>query len=145
MADLGKFIGTWSMEMVPPGGEPSGDVGARVTFEWAPGDNWLIQRWTVPVPEAPDGVAIIGRHDGGEGLLQHYFDERDVARVYEMSFEDGVWTLERTKKDYSPYEFAQRFTGTFTEDGNRIDGVWEIAHDKKTWEKDFDLNYIRLG
>jgi hypothetical protein len=142
--DLEKFIGTWSMEMIPPGGEPSGDVGARVSFEWAPGGNWLVERWTVPVPEAPDGVAVIGRYEGGEGLQQHYFDERAVARVYEMSFEGGVWKLERTKEDFSPCEFAQRYTGTFSDDGKRIDGTWEIAHDMKTWEKDFDLNYVRV-
>ena len=62
-----------------------------------------------------------------------------------MSFADGVWTLERGKEDFSPYEFAQRFTGSFSENGNRIDGTWEIAHDKKTWEKDFDLNYVRVA
>jgi len=78
-------------------------------------------------------------------LLQHYFDQRGVARVYEMSLEDRVWTLERTKQDFSPCEFAQRFTGTLSTDGTRIDGTWEIARDKRTWEKDFDLNYVRVG
>jgi hypothetical protein len=93
---------------------------------------------------APDGIAIIGRDESRGTLLQHYFDQRGVARVYEMSFEDGVWKLERTKEDFSPFEFAQRFTGTFSEDGGRIYGTWEIAHDKRTWEKDFDLHYIRV-
>jgi hypothetical protein len=64
--------------------------------------------------------------------------------MYEMSFEGGVWKLERTKEDFSPYEFAQRYRGTFSKDERRIDGTWEIANDKKTWEKDFDLNYIRV-
>ena len=59
--ELGAFIGEWSLEMMMPGQEPSGDVGARVTFEWMPGgETWLIERWTVPIPEAPDGMAIIG-------------------------------------------------------------------------------------
>lgn len=48
------------------------------------------------------------------------------------------------KDDFSPLDFAQRFTGTFSKDGGRIDGTWEIAHDKRTWEKDFDLNYHRI-
>ena len=141
---LAPFVGTWALEMVMPGQEPTPDIGARTTFEWMPGHLWLIQRWTVPVPEAPDGLALIG-HDAGRGmLLQHYFDQRGVARVYEMTFEGGVWTLERTKADFSPFDFAQRFTGTFSADGGRIDGTWEIAHDKNTWEKDFDLNYLRV-
>ena len=101
---------------------------------------FVIERWTVPVPEAPDGLAMIG-WDGGRGtFLQHYFDTRGVARVYEMSFADGVWKLERTKPDFSPFEFSQRYTGTVSRDGKRIDGAWEIANDHKTWQKDFDLD-----
>jgi hypothetical protein len=141
---LAPFVGEWALEMVPPGGEPTPDIGARTSFEWMPGELWLVQRWTVPVPAAPDGIAVIGYNEARKTLVQHYFDERGVARLYEMSFEDGMWKLERTKEDFSPYEFAQRYQGTFSKDGKRIDGTWEIAADKKTWEKDFDLNYIRV-
>jgi len=141
---LEPFVGEWSLEMVMPGQEAMPDVGARVTFEWMPGELWLIERWSVPVTEAPDGIAIIGYDERRGTLLQHYFDQRGVARVYEMSFDDGVWRLARTSEDFSPYDFAQRFTGTFSGDGARIDGTWEIAHDKETWKKDFDLNYIRV-
>jgi hypothetical protein len=56
-----------------------------------------------------------------------------------------VWKLERTKPDFSPFDFSQRFVGTLSEDGRRIDGTWEIAHDHGTWEKDFDLIYSRVG
>ena len=88
---------------------------------------FVVERWTVPIPEAPDGLAVIGWDAGRGTFLQHYFDERGVARVYEMSFADRVWKLERTKPDFSPFEFSQRFTGTLTGDGKRIDGTWEIA------------------
>ena len=142
---LEPLVGEWRLEMVPPGQAALPDVGARVSFEWMPGKLWLIERWTVPVPEAPDGIALIGFDEGRGMLLQHYFDQRGVARVYGMSLEDRVWTLERTKQDFSPFEFAQRFTGTLSTDGRRIDGAWEIARDKRTWEKDFDLNYVRVG
>jgi hypothetical protein len=141
---LEPFIGEWSLEMVMPGQDAMPDIGARVSFEWMSGELWLVQRWKVPIPEAPDGIAIIGHGEGRGGLLQHYFDQRGVARVYEMAFEDGVWTLQRVKADFSPFEFAQRFTGTFSADGARIDGTWEIARDKQTWETDFGLNYIRV-
>ena len=145
MEELKPFVGEWSLEVTPPGGEPSGDVGARVTFEFMPGGKFLVERWTVPIPEAPDGIALIGYDEGRGTLLQHYFDERGVARVYEMKFEDGVWELERTKPDFSPLDFAQRFRGTFSEDGSVIEGRWEICHDGSTWEHDFDLTYRKLG
>jgi hypothetical protein len=87
---LELFVGEWSLiaafRDIPPA-----DAGARVTFEWLPGKTFLIERWEVPVPEAPDGIAIIGADPKSEGnYLQHYFDSRGVARVYKMSFEDGV-------------------------------------------------------
>jgi hypothetical protein len=144
LEQLRPFVGEWSIEMIPPGGEPSGDVGARVTFEFMPGERFLVERWSVPFPDAPDGLAIIGHDEDRGTLLQHYFDERGVARVYEMRFADGVWELERTSPADSD-DFSQRFFGTFSEDGQTIEGRWEICHDARTWEHDFDLNYRRLG
>jgi hypothetical protein len=139
---LDVLLGEWSMEAVFPGAPPS-DARGRVSFEWMAGERFLIQRWDTPVPEAPDGLAVIGYDEGRETLLQHYFDSRGVARVYEMTLGDGVWTLTRTKPDFSPLSFAQRFVGRFSDDGMRIDGRWEIAHDGTTFEHDFELIYTR--
>ncbi len=123
---------------------PSADIGARVTFAWLPGERFLIQRWEVPTPEAPDGIAIIGADPARAGnYLQHYFDTRGVARVYKMSFENGVWKLWRDEADFSPLDFSQRYTGTFSDDGTTIAGAWEICHDGTTWEHDFDLTYTK--
>ena len=136
--DLDAFIGEWSIEA----GFEGAPVGT-VEFEWMPGGKFLVQRWEVPVPQAPDGVAIIGFDEGRQTYLQHYFDSRGVARVYEMSLDDNVWTLSRTEPDFSPLDFSQRYVGTFSDDGRTIEGTWEISHDGTTWEKDFDLNYRR--
>jgi hypothetical protein len=140
---LAPFVGEWRI-LATFGDTPPADVGATASFAWLPGDRFLIERWEVPVPEAPDGIAIIGADPGCEGrYLQHYFDSRGVARVYKMSVEDGVWKLWRDEPDFSPLEFAQRFTGTFSADGTTIAGRWEICRDGSTWEHDFDLTYAR--
>jgi hypothetical protein len=56
---LEPLVGNWSM--VPTfEGMPPADTGAPVSFEWLSGRHFLIERWEVPVPEAPDGIAIIG-------------------------------------------------------------------------------------
>ena len=141
---LDELIGEWSMEAVFPGAPPS-DARGRVAFEWMSGDKFVIQRWEIPIPEAPDGVAIIGYDDGRQTLLQHYFDSRGVARVYEMTREGGIWTLSRTKPDFSPLSFSQRFTGRFSDDGMRIEGTWETSDDGADWAHDFDLIYARAG
>jgi hypothetical protein len=138
---LEPFVGEWSL-LAAFGDEAPVDIGAWVSFEWLPGERFLVQRWEVPVPEAPDGIAIIGPDPKREGgYLQHYFDSRGVARVYEMSLDDGVWKLWRDEPDLSPLDFEQRFTGTFGDDGTTIAGAWEICHDGTTWEHDFDLTY----
>jgi hypothetical protein len=95
----------------------------------------MLERWSVPIPEAPDGLAILGWDDGRGTFLQHSFDTRGVARVYEMDFDGSVWKLERTKPDFSPFDFSQRFTGMLTDGGNRIDGTWWIAEDHRTWRR----------
>jgi hypothetical protein len=142
---LAVLVGEWTMvaefKELPPA-----DASARVVFEWMPGKRFLIQRWEIPVPEAPDGIAIIGADPESDGdFLQHYFDSRGVARIYRMSLSDEVWQLRRDSPDFSPLDFSQRFTGSFTDEGRTISGCWEICHDGRTWEHDFDLTYTKVG
>jgi hypothetical protein len=140
---LEPLVGEWSI-LASFGDEPPPDMAARATFEWLPGKRFLVERWEVPVPEAPDGIAIIGADpDSESNYLQHYFDSRGIARVYKMSFADGVWKLWRDEPDFSPLTFSQRYTGSFGDEGRTIAGACEIRHDGKTWEHDFDLTYRR--
>ena len=76
---LAPFIGEWEMRPDAPWADP--DVAARVTIEPMEGGAFLVQRWEVPVPVAPDGIAIYGPNADGDGYLQHYLDTRGVARV----------------------------------------------------------------
>ena len=141
---MAVFVGEWSLvaefKDVPPE-----DIGARVFFEWMPGERFLVQRWEIPIPEAPDGIAIIGADPESEGnYLQHYFDSRGVARIYKMTFGDGVWKLWRDSPDFSPLHFSQRYAGTFNGECSIISGAWEICHDGTTWKHDFDLTYTKV-
>lgn len=143
-APLAAFLGEWEMR---PQADwmPDDAPGARVTWEWMPGERFLVSRWEVPVDIAPDGLAVYGWDEGRGTYLQHYFDSRGVARVYEMGLSDGTWTLERTKPDFSDLNFWQRFSGEFSEDGRAITGAWETSRDEgSTWELDFKLAYRRV-
>jgi hypothetical protein len=104
-----------------------------------------LERAGVPdVPEAPDGLAIIGVDSQGS-YLQHYYDSRGVTRLYSMTFEDGSWTLLRDKPDFTPLDFAQRYVGQLSPDGDTIDGRWEISDDGSSWRVDFTLTLRRLA
>lgn len=141
--ELGPFIGEWYMEAMFPSGGASG-VGGRVAFESMPGGQFVVQRWEVQHPDAPDGIAIIGFDDSRQTFVQHYFDSRGVVRLYEMGFDGVTWTLLRTAPDLSELDFCQRFTGTFSADGRTIEGRWEMSDDGMEWRHDFDLRYRKL-
>lgn len=142
---LEVFVGKWSMEARFHGMTVMDD-GARVTFEWLPGEQFLVQRWSVPVPEAPDGIAIVGSDPLNEGrYLQHYFDSRGVSRLYRMTLDHNAWTLWRDEADFSPLEFRQRYRAKISGDRQTIAGSWEVSHDGTTWQHDFDLRYQRLS
>jgi hypothetical protein len=128
-----------------PSGTEAGGPVARSWFEWTLDRQFLVQRTEVPVPEAPDSMAIIAADQDTGGYTQHYFDARGVARLYAMSLADGVWTLTRQSPDFTPLDFWQRFSATISADGDTISGVWRKCLDGATWEHDFDLTYRRAG
>ena len=132
---LEPLVGEWTLEARPPDGPPwPGE--ARATIEWHDSGAHLESRWTVDMPEAPDGVSIMGCDAANGTYFQLYSDERGVCRVYEMSIKDGEWKLWREGEP-----FSQRFSAQISDDGNTIAGRWEIASEGGPWEPDFDLTY----
>ena len=129
---LDALVGDWVL------GDPAAPVG-RTSFSWLEGGFFLVQRWTVDIPEAPDGIAILGQDATTGQLVQHYYDSRGIARVYQTRLEDGTWRLWRDGPD-----FWQRFSATFAKDGTTIRGTWESSPDGTSWEHDFDLVYTKV-
>jgi hypothetical protein len=138
MTDMEGFealLGEWTTEVQHP---DIGVVHGEMTIEWLDGGGYLIQRSSVEDARFPRGLALIGPTEAGDRIVQHYFDSRGVARVYELSLENGVW---RTWRD-DP-EFSQRITGRFTDDGSAIECVLERTEPDGRWVHDFDLTYRR--
>jgi hypothetical protein len=69
----------------------------------------------------------------------HYFDSRGVYRVYAVGMTEGTWMLSRDAPG-----FSQRFTGTFSDEGNTIVGLVELSRDGSTWEDDLAITYRRV-
>ena len=138
---LNVLVGEWDTEATHPM-LPSTVVHGHGVIEWLEGEKFLILRARSDHPDFPDSISIIGETDG---IRMHYFDSRGVARIYQMSLGDGVWKLWRDAPDLSPLDFAQRFVGTFSNDGKTIDGRWESCHDGTTWEDDLAITYRRTS
>jgi hypothetical protein len=56
---LEVFLGDWRLE-VPAFLPPELADAARATFEWTLDGAFLLQQSFVPVPEAPNGLCVIG-------------------------------------------------------------------------------------
>jgi hypothetical protein len=140
---LEAFVGEWRVEAPAFPLPPEIADAARMSFEWTLGGAYLLQRSSIPVPEAPDSLSVIAP-DGGDGYTQHYFDSRGIVRIYAMTFDGRDWTLERRAPDFSPLPFHQRWVGQLSADGNTISGRWEASPDGNDWELDFELAYHRV-
>lgn len=66
----------------------------------------------------------------------HYFDSRGVFRVYEVGVDSKSWRYFRDSPG-----FSQRFTGTFSDDGNTIVGLCELNRDGAHWKDDLRITY----
>jgi hypothetical protein len=131
------LVGTWTIEathVALPGAVVSGES----TFEWLEGKRFLIQRSRYDHPEIPDAMAVLGVTD--DQLSMHYFDSRGVYRVYALSLSEGTWRFSRDAPG-----FSQRFTGTFSDDGNTITGRSELSKDGSTWADDLLITYRRAA
>jgi hypothetical protein len=136
---LEPLVGEWTFEATWPDGQPW-PGGGRVAFTWHESGSHLIQRGTAALPQAPDNISVIGCDAANGTYFALYSDERGVCRVYEMSIGDGVWKLWRQGEP-----FSQRFTATFSADGNTMVGRWEAGDDEGGFATDFDLVYRRTG
>jgi hypothetical protein len=131
------LIGTWSTEATHPGLHDT-VVSGEATFEWLEDQHFLIHRTHYDHPELPDAVAVIGVVDGR--LLMHYFDVRGVHRTFTVEITADTWRYWNDTPG-----FAQRFTGTLSDDGTAITGLGELSRDGAAWEDDLTITYRRVG
>jgi hypothetical protein len=131
---LGQLLGTWTTEGRHP--ELPDAVRGLATFEWLPGERFLVWRSHYDHPEIPDALAVTGVTEGR--LSMHYFDSRGVHRVYLVDIGPGTWSFRLDAP-----EFSQRFTGAFGDGGDTITGRGRYSRDGSTWNEDLALTYRR--
>ncbi len=137
LKNMDVLVGEWELQGNHPRiPEP---VRGRATFEWIEAGAYLLWQTYFEQPLPPNAVAVISRDDSTGSCSVLYFDERGVSRIYEMSFEDGVWKTWRNAKG-----FLQRTTGKISDDRNTITVHGELSNDGSNWEQDLDLVYTRV-
>ena len=136
---LGVFIGEWRLEFTGFHADNSAVAHGHGTFHWLEDGAFLLHHAEVPDSPFPSETAVIGPDDKADTYCMLYFDSRGVSRIYQMSLIEGVWRLWR---DFPG--FSQRFTGTFSDDGQTITGSWEASTDGSNWELDFNVTYKKV-
>jgi hypothetical protein len=149
---LNRLVGDWTTEAKHPA-LPGVIVHGTAVTEWLDGHRFLISRAHTDHPDFPDSISILGFTDqdrvddapGGDGadvvesrLCMHYFDSRGVFRIYEVSVDDETWQMWRDATG-----FSQRFTGTFVDGGQTINGQWQVALDDINWNDDLQITFRR--
>ena len=113
-----------------------GVLPGTATFEWLPGERFLLWRTHMEHEQVPDGLFVIGPTEDGDGLAGEYFDSRGVRRTYQCAVDAGEWRMWRDEPG-----FRQRFTVRI--DPQRFEMVTELARDDEAFERDLVAVYSR--
>jgi hypothetical protein len=132
---VGKWTTTGSHPMLP-----GVTLHGETSFEWIEGGAFLVMRSRNEEKKIPTGIAIIATDNSLNQFYMLYFNEREVSRKYDVSFEKNVLKWWR-----SDPEFSQRFSLTIKDDRTTMIGKGEMSKDGTTWEPDLSLEYKRLG
>jgi hypothetical protein len=141
--ELEPFIGEWTVE-----GRhvalPDAIIRGRSVFEWWDDRTFLIHHSTLDHPDFPDSISLIGATRPDGGLAQHYFDSRGVHRLFDMTFDRGVWTLRRKAVDTK--DFDQHLKATFSADGNTIAAEFKRTEPgRHEMKHDMSMTYTRVS
>jgi len=138
LKQFNRLVGEWKTTGAHP--LVQGKIlSGRSSFNWIEGGAFLIWHSEIDEPNFPAGIAIFGSDDVTGEFFMLYFDERKVSRKYDVSFEDNVLKWWRNVPG-----FSQRYSWTFTDDDNTINGKGELNMDGTNWERDLDLTFTRM-
>jgi len=138
---LAALVGRWRTEgwtIATPGGRRE-RIDATDTYEWLPGGFALLHSVDARVgDEHVEGAEIISWDPDREAYATLYFGS-DGPNAYEaaLSEEGGVLTWRMSSR-------TDRFTGTFSDDGNLITGHWELL-DGRDWRPWMEITLTRMA
>lgn len=100
-------------------------------------DSFIVMRST-GADKKPDDIWVIGYSDPQEKYQAFSYDQRGVARIFDVTFKDKKFIFSREDND-----FYQRINIEITDVGLHF--IPEASEDQgKTWRKDFDMVYLRI-
>ena len=138
LKQFSRLVGEWKTTGTHPF-VPGKILTGRSSFGWMEGGAFLMWHSEIDEPNFPAGIGIFGSDDSTGEFFMLYFDERKVSRKYDVSFEENILKWWRNVPG-----FSQRYSWTFTDDDNTINGKGELNMDGTNWERDLDLTFTRM-
>jgi hypothetical protein len=83
----------------------------RACTEWHDSGVHLVERSTVDMPEAPDGISIMGCDAANNTYIRLHSDEHGICRIYQMSINESEWKLWREGEPF-PQPLGRRGYGS---------------------------------
>jgi len=136
-AVLEPFVGLWNTTGLIKGnsGEPDIAINGTDVYEWLPGGFFLLHRVDVHMGEdRAQSIEIIGFDPAFNQYTMFSFDHLGNAGRMEARLQDGIWTFEGP---------TMRFTGSFSDKGNTLSGIWEQSDDDENWRHWMDIMLSR--
>jgi hypothetical protein len=140
-----KLVGHWTVAATHPKLPGEAIVGS-CSIEWLEGRQFLIHRSHYDHAKIPDAISVIGDTDG---IRMHYFDERGVHRVYDVTVTRAGWEIamarDSSERSFaSPDQpFSQRVSYTVEDEGQTMSGTGQLSFDDVHWEDDLRIVYRR--
>lgn len=139
LARLRRVVGTWAVTGSHPY-LPGRTLRGRVTFQDLEGGAFLHMHSKIDDPQIPEGVAIFGTDDAENTCTMLYFDERGVARRYDVQVDSDGFSWTRHAPD-----FSQRFRVAIAADARTMESEGTMRKGQGAWEPDLRLSYVRVG
>jgi Protein of unknown function (DUF1579) len=144
---LDVFVGRWETT----GQQQESVIGSAAlitvseTFEWLPGEFFLVHRFEGRVGDNEAACLEIIGHDAASGSYPaHTFYNNGIQQEWHWSETEGVWTVTGDWK-MAGKPMQVRCTIFFSDGGNTMIGKWEYLNDEKIWETFWDVRATKIN
>ena len=144
---LNAFVGKWKTEGQQHAGPvgPAARVTAVQTFEWLPGNFFLIHRFDGRVGDDVAACIEITGYDAGNRTYRlHTYYNTGLQNDWQLDPRGDGWMLTGTWQ-MAGQATKVRCAIAFGDDGKSMTAKWESSVDGATWQLFWDLKAARLS
>jgi hypothetical protein len=143
---LNVFVGTWDTEghQCESSVGPAAKIRAVETYQWLPGEFFLVHRFEGQVRDSAAGcIEIVGYDAQSQSYPTHTFYNNGLANEWRSHERDGTWTL-AGDWHMQAKSVKVRCTTAFSDAGHTMRSKWEQSSDGSSWETFWDVKASKV-